>query len=123
VATLGVLAFGLSGLTESDFFVIRFENDLGRPVVLALCRSASSAKCDHPDYRDGLAIGGATEENVTTDLRAEWAVEDRGSHALRCVVLYRKHTPKHVETVRLSEAPRWSWPCKRPTSMSVYRHG
>jgi hypothetical protein len=100
---------------EPDAFAIRFNNDLKQSVVLALCHSDHSAKCEHPYYRDTIAPGKATEENISPDVRTEWAIEDTSGTPLRCVVLYWKDWPGHDEQIRVSAAPIWAWPCPRTT--------
>ena len=75
VASLACVA-GLVGCdSEPDAFAVRFTNDLSLPVVLALCHSDRSAKCEHPYYRDHIKSGDATEENISPDIRTEWAIE------------------------------------------------
>ena len=88
-----LIAAGIEGFpatNHSDGFPVRFQNDLGQPTILALCHSDHSAICEHPYYRDRISSGGATEENISTDLRTEWAVEDANGKPLRCIVLYWK---------------------------------
>lgn len=106
-----VLASLSDGSDDPDAFAVRFENDLSEPVVLALCNSDHSAKCDEPYYRDEISAGRSYEVNISTDLRTEWAIETSEGQLLRCVVLYWKHYPGAIETIRVSTAPRWTWPC------------
>jgi hypothetical protein len=100
---------------EPDAFGVSFQNDLGYPVVLALCHSDHSAICEHPHYRDNIAAGNAYAENISPDVRTEWAIETPGGELLKCVVLYWKHYPGSDQRVRLSDAPSWAWPCPRST--------
>ena len=113
IALAAPIFFGGSG--EPDAFAVRFENDLGEPVVLALCHSDHSAKCEHPYYADSIGLRSAGQENISTDIRTEWAVLDRHGSLLRCVVLYWKDYPGGTQHVRLSDAPSWAWPCPRAT--------
>jgi hypothetical protein len=101
---------------EPDTFGVRFENDLAQPVLLALCHSDHSAKCEHPFYRDLIARNEVTEENISPGVQTEWAVESGSGHLVRCVLLYWGHYPGATQRVRLSDAPRWSRPCARTTS-------
>jgi hypothetical protein len=101
---------------EPDAFGIHFQNDLGRPVVLALCHSDHSAKCEHPYYRDQISPGSTYAENISPDVRTEWAIESPSGALLRCVVLYWRHYPGSEQRVRLSQAPGWAWPCSRATT-------
>ncbi len=115
VIFIALLASGCYA-NEPDSFAVRFENDLTQPVVLALCDSDHSAKCEHPYYRDHIAPGDATAENISPDVRTEWAIETAHGEPLRCVVLYWKHYPGKPQHVRISSAPRWALPCPRATS-------
>jgi hypothetical protein len=115
VASLGCVA-GLSGCYDDEPFGIHFVYDLSIPVVLALCHSDHSAKCEHPHYRDHIKAGGATAENIGVDVRTEWAIETEDGRLLRCIVLYWKHSPRHDMDVKVSQAPRWEWPCPRETA-------
>ena len=56
-----------SGCTEEGFLGGTFENDLGRPVVLAFCHSAHSDRCDDPDYRVRIAPGHGRGERHVLD--------------------------------------------------------
>jgi hypothetical protein len=100
-------------MNQPDAFGVRFHNDLSGSVVLALCHSDHSRRCEHPYYRDKIAVGEATEENISPDLETEWAVETPGGRLLRCVLLYWKYEPNHTPTVSFSSAPAWSRPCRR----------
>ena len=75
VLVLGSTFLAGCDLGDPDAFAVRFDNDLSSPVVLALCHSDHSAKCAEPYYRDHIAPGGSYEENISTDLRTEWAIE------------------------------------------------
>jgi hypothetical protein len=110
IALLAVAA-GCSMSNDPDAFAVHFTNDLGRPVVLALCKSAHSAKCEHPDYRNSVKAGESLGENISPDVRTEWAVETPDGQLLRCVNLYWRHYPGSDQTFRLSAAPRWADPC------------
>ncbi len=103
---------------DPDAFAVSFENDLTQPVVIALCHSDHSAKCEHPHYRDRIGPGESHPENISPDVRTEWAIEDARGRLLRCVVLYWKHYPGSDQRVQISAAPRWAWPCPRPTRSS-----
>lgn len=103
-------------MNQPDAFAVRFQNDLGGSILLALCNSDHSRTCENPSYRDKLAAGSATEENISPDVKTEWAVETPDGHLLRCVLLYWKYAPNHTEIVRFSSAPAWSWPCSRMAS-------
>jgi hypothetical protein len=119
VATLLLLlAIGLCGcdtraMNQPDAFGVRFQNDLGGLMSLALC---NNDRCDSPSYSREVAAGGTDEENISPDLETEWAVEAPDGILLRCVVLYWKYAPSHTPTIRLSTAPRWSSPCGRRTA-------
>lgn len=104
------------GMNDPDAFAIRFNNDLSIPVVLALCHSDHSAKCEHPYYRDHIKPGSATEENISPDVRTEWAIETKEGHPLRCILLYWRYWPGHDMQLRISQAPLWTWPCARATT-------
>jgi hypothetical protein len=106
-----VAAAGCDSSNDPDAFAVQFVNDLGRPVVLALCNSSNSAKCEHPHYRDSVKIGESYPENIAPDVRTEWAVETPDGQILRCVNLYWKHYPGHDQTFRLSAASAWAKPC------------
>ena len=115
LAALAVIPFALAACTlgDRDSFAVRFQNDLGRPVVVALCHSDHSRVCRHAYYRDRIEVGKSTEENIAPDVRTEWALETPSGKLLRCVVLYWKDDPGHTQVVRASDAPRWTWPCAR----------
>ncbi len=102
-------------MDQPDAILVRFRNDLSVPTILALCHSDHSRVCEHPFYRDHIAVGGTTEENITPDAKTEWAVETPNGHLLRCVLLYWKYAPSDTPTVRFSSASAWSWPCRRMT--------
>jgi hypothetical protein len=107
-----IVSAGCASTNDPDAFGVRFTNDLGRPVVLALCNSDHSAKCEHPAYRDGpLRVGDWYTENIAPDVRTEWAVETPNGRLLRCVNLYWEHYHGHEERFRLSGASRWANPC------------
>jgi len=109
------------GLNDPDSFAIHFRNDLPVPVVIALCHSDHSAKCEHPYYRDRARPGASYPENISPDVRTEWAIENDSGRLLRCVVLYWKHWPGHDMEVQVSQAPRWTNPCLRQTSATALR--
>lgn len=102
-------------INDPDAFAIKFNNDTPISVVLALCNSDHSAKCEHPPYRDHISPGSSTEENISPDVRTEWAIETTDGQPLRCVVLYWKYWPGHDMQVYVSKAPQWKWPCSRRT--------
>jgi hypothetical protein len=110
-----------AGCGSRDSFLIRFNNDLAVPVVLALCNSDHSAKCEHPYYRDKIRPGDATEENISPDVSTEWAIETATGRPLRCVLLYWKNWPGHDMQVALSSAPHWGNPCARKTPASALK--
>jgi hypothetical protein len=111
-----LMAAGCEASNDPDAFGVHFQNDLGQPVVLALCRSDHSAKCEHPYYRNRIAPGHTHPENISPDVRTEWAIETPSGKLLRCVVLYWEHYPGSEQLVHLSSAPHWAWPCPRETS-------
>lgn len=116
VVGLGALADAAHwDLDEPDAFGVHFHNDLGLPVVLALCHSDHSAKCEHPYSRDHITAGSTYVEDVSPDVRNEWAIATPQGTLLKCVVLYWQHYPGSDESVDLSTAPRWAWPCPRET--------
>ena len=98
---------------DPDAFAVHFVNDLGQPVVLALCNShiGTSMRCEHPAYRDSVKSGESYPENIAPDVRTEWAVETPDGQLLRCVNLYWKHYPGRSQTFRLSAASPWTKPC------------
>jgi hypothetical protein len=108
------------GVNDPDSFAIYFKNDLEQPVVVALCHSDHSAKCEHPYYRDRIAPGADVPENISPDVRTEWAIETLGGRPLRCVVLYWQYWPGHDENVRVSAAPPWDRPCSRTTPTTFH---
>ncbi len=121
IAFLLLLVVGLCGcdtraMDQPDAFAVRFQNDLASTTFLALCNSDRSGKCETPAYRDRIAAGSAIEENISPDVKTEWAVEASDGHPLRCVLLYWKYAPDDTPTVRFSSAAAWSWPCSRLTS-------
>ena len=105
--------------SDQDAFAVHFTNDLGVPVVLALCHSDHSSTCEHPYYRRGIDAGGTHAENIATGQRTEWAIDDDRGRLLRCIVLYWKHWPHHDEQVILSNAPIWTRSCLRTTPARV----
>ncbi len=109
--TMLVASAGCASINDPDAFAVRLTNDLGRPVVLALCNSSHSAKCEHPAYRNSVKVGESYPENIAPDVRTEWAVETSDGQLLRCVNLYWKHYPGHDATFRLSAASPWANPC------------
>jgi hypothetical protein len=113
---LVVLASFAPDVNEPDAFGIYFKNDLAQPVILNLCHSDHSKKCQHPYYRDHIAPGAAYPENISPDVRTEWAIEAPSGALLRCIVLYWKHYPGSDRDLLLSDAPGWSWPCSRTTT-------
>ncbi len=115
VVALAVVACDSRALDGPDAFGIYFKNDLAQPVVLALCHSDHSAKCEHPSYRSNIPAGRSRGENISLDVRTEWAVETTDGRLLRCILLYWHYWPSHDEDVRLSRAPAWAWPCPRAT--------
>jgi hypothetical protein len=120
-SAVGAAALMLTGCTsDPDAFAIYFKNDLAQPVVVALCHSDHSAKCEHAYYRDAIAPGASGPENISPDIRTEWAIETPDGQLLRCVVLYWRSWPGHDENVRLSAAPRWASPCPRTTPASPH---
>lgn len=108
---VGLALAACNSSTEPDAFPVHFDNDLGRSVVLALCKSDHSVKCEHPSYRVSIRDGGSHEENISPDVRTEWAVEASSGALLRCVRLYWKRYPGHTPRVSLSNAAAWSNPC------------
>jgi hypothetical protein len=108
-------------INDPDAFGVQFNNDLAIPVVLALCHSDHSTACAHPYYRDKIRPGESTEENISPDVRTEWAVQSATGKPLRCIVLYWKHWPKHDVRVAVSAAPRWTNPCGRETPASALK--
>lgn len=116
VAAVGVFVFTAVDTTQAerdantDVFSVTFQNDLGRAAVLALCNSAHSAKCEHPDYRDGIREGHARAENVSTDGATEWAVEDDIVNASRCILLHFDRYPGREPIVLLSDAAQMGEP-------------
>ena len=112
---VGTVACGASS-TSPDTFAVHFDNDLGQPVVLALCKSDHSAKCEHSGYRDRVAIGQSYPENIEAAVRTEWAVQDVSGRNLHCVVLYWSHYPGIEPHIGLSTTPLWADPCPRPST-------
>jgi hypothetical protein len=105
-----VVSTGCASTNDPDAFGVHFRNDLGRPIVLALCNSSHSTKCEHPAYRDAVKAGESYPENIGY-VRSEWAVETADGRLLRCVNLYWEHYPGRDQTFRLSDASRWANPC------------
>jgi hypothetical protein len=116
VCVIGLVGCDTRSINDPDAFGIRFTNDLSIPIVLALCHSDHSAKCEHPYYRDHIEPGGATAENISPDVRTEWAIKTEDGRPLRCILLYWKHWPGHDMRVKVSRAPHWAWPCPRETA-------
>ena len=54
---------------------------------------------------------------MAPDVGTEWAIESEDGRLLRCVLLYWKDSPGHMQ-VNLSQAPRWAKPCPRHTQAS-----
>lgn len=100
-------------VSDSDALAVRFKNDLGKPVRLALCNSDHSEKCENPAYSDPVPAGGSIEENIAPTVQTEWAVLDDRDRPMRCVVLYWQHDPLDEPVIRLSSSPRWANPCPR----------
>ena len=107
---------GVSTITSLvGFRRVRFENDLSRPVVLAMCHSDHSAICEHPYDRIRIGPGRAAEEVTLPSLHTEWAVEDTSGHLLKCLILHWTAHPRSTSAVLLSSAPTWKRPCSRDT--------
>jgi hypothetical protein len=117
-AALAVAGCDTKHLNDPGAFGVYFQNDPGQTVLVALCHSDRSAKCEHAYYRDRIKPGSVEPENISPDIRTEWAVENPHGRLLRCVVLYWKFWPGHDVNVRLTAAPRWAWPCSRTTRAS-----
>ena len=100
---------------DPDTWAVHMENDLGQPVVVALCQTDHSRMCTSPSYTDHIKVGGASDYNIGPDAAEEWAIKDKSGQLLRCVRLYWKHYPGGDVRLRLSKAPRWAWPCPRST--------
>jgi hypothetical protein len=115
VAALVVAGCSTRAINDPDSFAIYFKNDLGQPIVVALCHSDHSAKCEHAYYRDAVTPGASGSENISPDVRTEWAIETPDGQLLRCVVLYWQYRPGHDENVLVSAAPHWARPCPRST--------
>jgi hypothetical protein len=116
-----VVFVACAATNDPDAFGVHFQNDLGEPVWLALCQSAHSATCEHPFYRERVSQGSSLPENISPDVRTEWAVESEKGALLRCVALYWKHYPGHDVQLRLSEASLWRVPCAETTSSATAR--
>lgn len=116
-----LLFMGGCSAGQPDTFAVRFQDDLSQPMYVALCHSDHSATCEHPYYRDRVSARGSIEENISPDVRTEWAIEDRTGRPRRCVVLYWKNYPGSDQTVLISQAPRWHWPSSRGTAASPLR--
>ena len=114
-AVLVLCGCDMSHVNEPDAFAIHFKNDLGRPMRLALCPGDASTNCAGAYYEDQVAPGAVDVENISPDVRTEWAVESISGGLVKCVVLYWKYWPGHDEAVRLSQAPAWATPCSRTT--------
>ena len=56
---------------DPDAFAVSFENDLTQPVVIALCHSDHSAKCEHTFYRDTIAPRRSGAKNISPDVHTE----------------------------------------------------
>jgi hypothetical protein len=100
---------------ENDTFAVAFENDLGTPIILALCQSDHSDICEHPHYRERIEVGRSLLENIDLTVPEEWAVTKRDGGLLRCVRLSFVHYPGHRPKVRLSDAAMWANPCPKTT--------
>ncbi len=112
VAAFGWLStLNTRDIDQPDAFPVRFENDTGQPVLLALCNSDHSNECADPPYRDRIAPTVRDEENVAPDVQTEWAVETPNGKPLRCVMLYWRYAPSAEPTVQLGDAPPWQRPC------------
>jgi hypothetical protein len=116
ICTVVLVGCDTRRFNDPDEFGIRFNNDLSIPIVLAICHSDHSAKCEHPYYRDHIKPGGATTENIGVDVRSEWAIENQDGRPLRCIVLYWKYWPGHDMQVKVSHTPSWAWPCPPETA-------
>ena len=124
IAALATSAVALTSCTFSndpDSFVIEFRNDLDQPVYLALCNSAHSENCDNPHYRKRIAAGASSAQNISPDVRTEWAVESADGEMLRCVVLYWRHYQGHDMKLGLAGTPAWSNPCQDSTALATER--
>jgi hypothetical protein len=104
-----------SACTLQGYRTVIFENDLGRPIVLARCRSVHAAACDRPVKRVTIAPGKTRAMNIDYSVRGEYAVESPAGELLRCVVLYWKRNPGDVPRIELSRTPRWSRTCPDST--------
>jgi hypothetical protein len=112
---LPLLAIPTAGCVTDTPLVVTFVNDLNHPVVLALCHSDHSDRCDDAYYRDSLAAGESGSENISYLIKTEWAVESTSGQLLRCVVLLWKKNPGILPRIRLSNTPRWQRPCPDST--------
>ena len=108
-AALALTAVVASACTVQGFRTVIFENDLGRPVVLARCRAAPSVSCARPSKRVRIAAGRTHAATV------DYAVESPAGALLRCVVLYWTRDPGDVPRIKLSRTPRWSRQCPDST--------
>jgi hypothetical protein len=104
---------------DRDSFAVHFTNDLSVPVVVALCHSANSAKCERPYYRDRIKPGEETVENISPDVRTEWAIESQDGLRLRCVVLSLPRRLGRDVRVDVSHAPLWTSPCRHETTVAA----
>lgn len=118
---VGLAACDFDGSNDPDSFVVRFRNDSGSPVQLALCNSDHSEACQHPRYLDEIAAGGYLDENISPGTRTEWAIETVDGVLSRCVVLFWRHYPGHAMQITLSETPIWSYPCPDSTAATSRR--
>lgn len=112
---LAVTAVIASACTVQGFRTVIFENDLGRPVVLARCRAAPSVRCARPSRRVRIEPGKTHAATVDYSVETEFAVESPTGALLRCVVLYWTHNPGDVPRIKLSRTPRWSRQCPDST--------
>jgi hypothetical protein len=126
IAVFGGVTFGTYRILSKQGLVpalvsVRADNDLNRPVVLALCDSRAS--CAHPSARIRIGAGGTTSLGGITGMRIQWAVESPDGQLLRCMILHWSHAPGSAQLVRLSNAPRWSHPCSRETPTTSLNDG
>lgn len=118
IALCGVavgLLLAACGVSDADLnhdtFPIWFKNDLGQPVVIALCNSDHSDICEHPAFTDPIDDGRLQPENIELHAPEEWAVANSSGNLFKCARLSFAHYPGHSPHVLLSEAAPWADPC------------
>ncbi|MGE0305944.1 MAG: hypothetical protein AB7Q27_09305 [Acidimicrobiia bacterium] len=76
----------------------------------------------NPYYKDKIDVGETAGENISTNIRTEWAVVTKDGQLVKCVNLNWRHYPGHSMEIRLSWTPAWTNPCPDATESATEHH-